>query len=85
MKAIDRALNALGIGSVIFAVVALAVGAMRSCRLDAAQQDPAYQAGIAEAERRAAEAGGWDAWTHRSVNQWCREHGWPDAYPGEAL
>lgn len=43
----------------------------------------ARAAGAAEADAKAEAVGGWEAWTHRSVNAWCRANGKPDAYEGD--
>ncbi len=47
------------------------------------RMEEARKAGAAEADAKAEAVGGWEAWTHRSVNAWCRANGRPDAYAGE--
>ena len=46
------------------------------------RMDKARAEGEAIADRQAEAVGGWSAWTHRSVNTWCRRHDRPDAFAG---
>ena len=90
-KKIDRIADTVCIVVMTAIVIAAMVCAFRGCfGYDAmeleAKLERARAEGAARAEAKAAACGGWDGfggYTHRMVNQWCRENGRDDAYPGE--
>lgn len=90
-KKVDEIAGKVCIGMLVLVAAGSVAMMLRSCSgYDAleleAMLERARAEGAARAEAKAEACGGWDGYggyTHRLVNQWCREQGESDAYPGE--